>query len=648
MDHHKPNHNLTERDRSAEAVKEVRQGGKISRRKLLASIGMAGVAVASGGLLQEVSAYTGLNNSDSNFGSNSNPGSNSTFDSNPNPNRDADNNYYRYSTDQPERTVGDKLRESVSVMDFGATGYGGANDTEAIQAALNIAKDSGKPIKVIVPEGEYLITSRMRIYEGTYLYAHGAKFIRKHPAGFLLNGDEGAAYEGYNGHGNITIDGGIFEGNIAEFPQNYNGLMFGRGRNLVFKNIEVRDVVSAHAFDLAATEDVLFDNCRFLGYHPGTLNRTFSEAIQVGEHTEEGFGLFGPFDGTPNRNVTVRNCYFGHSGTEGMQPWAVGIGHHGGVHDIFQSDIKIYGNTFEGMTYAGVRLMKFHDCIVSGNTFLDCRRGLNISSVWGNSASSRDKDGNQTGMPQAGKTTTITSNLFKRCAQSVVATGQVYEGIIANFENLIIADNLFVDQALHPERSHSLYVKWINNLVFKGNVVKNSYRAMTVIYCKNAKITENVIEDTAMDALYMNEDDGEQYTNKGHTANVDITNNTIVNVGRTGLYVQYAKRFSVIGNTVINSGTEAENTLNAITVTASAAHGLLEGNYVEGSKHRYGIEVTAACSNVRITNNDVNGLVQRTHIAGAANFDGQFLHSGNGTRYKLTVSDDGQLNVAEG
>jgi hypothetical protein len=54
------------------------------------------------------------------------------------------------------RTVASKLSEVVSVMDFGAVGNGVADDTAAIQAAIDSVAG---PLTVFLPPGTYLITS---------------------------------------------------------------------------------------------------------------------------------------------------------------------------------------------------------------------------------------------------------------------------------------------------------------------------------------------------------------------------------------------------------------------------------------------------------------------------------------------------------
>ena len=62
-----------------------------------------------------------------------------------------------------QTTVQTKLRESVSVKDFGAVGDGVTDDTAAIQAALNITG------KILIPKGSYKTTSQLIIKSNTHL-----------------------------------------------------------------------------------------------------------------------------------------------------------------------------------------------------------------------------------------------------------------------------------------------------------------------------------------------------------------------------------------------------------------------------------------------------------------------------------------------
>ena len=64
------------------------------------------------------------------------------------------------------RTLQNKLRDVVSVKDFGATGDGTTDDTLAIQSALN----SGVGKYVYLPPGTYKTTSVLSLSSNTYLY----------------------------------------------------------------------------------------------------------------------------------------------------------------------------------------------------------------------------------------------------------------------------------------------------------------------------------------------------------------------------------------------------------------------------------------------------------------------------------------------
>jgi hypothetical protein len=80
-------------------------------------------------------------------------------------------------------SVQDKLRETVSVKDFGAVGDGVTDDTAAIQAAQQASKF------VYVPPGDYVVTG-LRIYDQVNLFGAGyenTKFLQGDPAQPAIN-----------------------------------------------------------------------------------------------------------------------------------------------------------------------------------------------------------------------------------------------------------------------------------------------------------------------------------------------------------------------------------------------------------------------------------------------------------------------------
>jgi len=80
------------------------------------------------------------------------------------------------ATTSVSRTVQGKLRESISVMDFGAVGDGSSDDTAAIQAAIDYAR-SNLVGYVSLPAGTYKITKPLYLY-GSDNYIRGGVSLR--------------------------------------------------------------------------------------------------------------------------------------------------------------------------------------------------------------------------------------------------------------------------------------------------------------------------------------------------------------------------------------------------------------------------------------------------------------------------------------
>ena len=70
-------------------------------------------------------------------------------------------NFLQAGTGAVTRTVQSKLRDVVSVKDFGAVGDGVTDDTAAIQAAINHCVLNEK--KLFIPAGDYLVTSSLNL-----------------------------------------------------------------------------------------------------------------------------------------------------------------------------------------------------------------------------------------------------------------------------------------------------------------------------------------------------------------------------------------------------------------------------------------------------------------------------------------------------
>jgi polygalacturonase len=570
-----------------------------------------------------------------------------------------------------------KFKEvSLNVKDFGAVGNGIFDDTVAIQSALNYAKvNTTSSTTVYFPAGVYKLTKKLHLYDSTYLKAdRKAKFVRHHNDSMLLNGDEGDSFANNSGNGNIVIEGGIWDGNVLQFNEGFNIFQIGRAYNVLIRDVEFRDVINGHAIDMVASRKVLFEKCRFLGFSDRTEDnsRYMSEAIQIGEHTPDGgFTPFGAFDGEGNEDITIRDCYFGNSGTEGMSPWAVGAGHHSSVHDVFTKNVKVYSNEFDGMTYFGFRSWKFNDLYIQDNRFTNCERGICLTNTNGDwTYSPRDRQGVNQGLPQSSTNIQISHNKFYHTKrENIYGRGWKNGEHVAKMEGVIISHNFFLGRSDLIPNFSNIYLKFANDIKVFHNITMNYYRNLYLGYVSNCDISHNVSNNLTREDVYVDETEtfwskeGEeivdagnddrpdsQLTRSGYTHNVYITKNKVYKCGRTGYYMQFTKNFKIADNIVERASLEADNSRNGIKVGIDSEDGEVSSNYVryyiEGNKNKYGILVTADCKNIRLFNNDVQGKTGRISLdQTGSNFDGFYIHSPNGDRFKFTVDDTGQPKI---
>jgi parallel beta-helix repeat protein len=113
-------------------------------------------------------------------------------------------------------SVQDKLRETVSVKDFGAVGDGVTDDTAAIQGAIDAINTVGGGA-VYFPTGEYKITSTITIYSNMKLYGNGKASLLKWgdtTAGDIFSRNSSTIE-------NVTITGLGFDGSI-NYPATSN------------------------------------------------------------------------------------------------------------------------------------------------------------------------------------------------------------------------------------------------------------------------------------------------------------------------------------------------------------------------------------------------------------------------------------------
>ncbi len=231
----------------------------------------------------------------------------------------------------------------ADVRDFGAAGDGMADDTSAIQQAL----ESGKNI-IRIPAGNYRITQTLLVDSFTTIEADADARIYscgdtpKKEGDFLLSNRDTV-----NGNCNIEISGGIWDGNHQGryntknpdlfAPDAWSGGMFNffNIRNLVLNNMRVENSVTFF-FRFGKINNFTIQNISFGGtpsgfnqdgfHFSGFVSNGLVENIHAsGEETTddmlalnaddcitrlENRGLLrGPIENITFRNIHAENCY---------------------------------------------------------------------------------------------------------------------------------------------------------------------------------------------------------------------------------------------------------------------------------------------------------------------------------------------------
>ena len=189
------------------------------------------------------------------------------------------------------RTAEDKMRDTVSVRDFGAIGDGIVNDTAAVQAAFNAAV--GRTL-VDFNGGIYLVDGDILIPSSTNFICSGPKntiFKRKN------NATSTSTVLACSNTGDISLSGFSIDGNKANNSTAAVGLSVYNGHNVKLKNVSVKNCKgnSGIAFVLSQNvalgaynilEDIKVTGCDFYGILMDRAGDVFMNSIDVRQNND--------------------------------------------------------------------------------------------------------------------------------------------------------------------------------------------------------------------------------------------------------------------------------------------------------------------------------------------------------------------------
>ena len=497
----------------------------------------------------------------------------------------------------------------IDVTSLGANGTDKNADDVAIQKALD-TEHNGKLLEIHIPEGTYYISKQLNIYSNTKLVLTKNTVIVKDftvPYGNMISNMSELKQEngGYTGSENITIDGGVWDGNFSQDAGKgeFNNFYFGHANNVTIKNAIIKNNNSAHLIELNSTANSFIENCELFGY---TGDDGVKEAIQLdiaikGNNENGGAGNAEgliPYDNTPCKNITIRNNKIYNYGS--------GVGSHSAVENVYHENIVIEGNTFSNLQHVAMRLYHYKNPVIKNNTISTSPLGILVSDKMGSENDFIYPNGDKKPI-DLGKTI-ISDNTIKDIYSSN-EVGMLPVGIfIEANEEYIDSVEILNNQMNAEENVTAIYVKRVSNNVIKGNtIVTTGSQAIFVNNnSKNVSVQENNItgNNNTKGVFILNSDvKVESNIIKGGSYGIDldaskgeVTNNTISNTTNDGIALFNNASGIIKGNTITNV---AGNGINI-----ERASGAIEHNTIHITK-KAGIRVNKSTSKSSIISNEV-------------------------------------------
>ena len=250
----------------------------------------------------------------------------------------------------------DLYRRSVSPDAFGAVGNGVADDTTAIQRAIDAAQGGAVSF---TPGRIYRITRNLFFHGNQTLLGYGATILRGAEIDNMMRNTQTGTGEWYSTQ-HVNILGLKFDANKAAFPVLGNtSLAFAHCSYITIRDCLFTETPTFHQIEINSSRHVTVENCRFIGGNTQGLQG--NEAIQLDHSYSGGYPWEGPYDNTACLNVRIRNCIFDNTGT------AIGTHSHG--PGIVHTAVLIEGCQVFSPYYAGVRLENWSNVVIRGNRF---------------------------------------------------------------------------------------------------------------------------------------------------------------------------------------------------------------------------------------------------------------------------------------
>jgi hypothetical protein len=375
--------------------------------------------------------------------------------------------------------VQSRLRQFVTVKDFGAVGDGSTDDTVAIQNALN----SGA-LYIFVPQGTYKITATLTIPTGIEFYGCDTSSVLSLATNATMITTTGS---------NVVIRNIKLNGNSSTYNNANNNAIYINwtsisGYNIKINNVSILNIAGAGVIALASSgtssSDLWIENCNIenTGTH-GIIAQDYISNVWILANKVKYTSLLvadrpGITASRSGSNVTIAdNICIG-------SPSALGGSVHGiSVDTTINSSVT--GNTISGWIGYGIEIGFCTNCSVSANTITNVgNSGIVLSASQATS--------------QVNTNVTISGNTIT----SPTAAG-IYSFITGGTGTLFNQNISIVGNTVNGSTTSSgIYMGLCNILSITGNSVYNNYLSgIYIIDCKNVLTSANTIVNNNISTL---------------------------------------------------------------------------------------------------------------------------------------------------
>ena len=330
-------------------------------------------------------------------------------------------------------------RPTVNIVNYGAV----PNDSKCDDAAIQKALDKASKINgtVYIPKGTWYLSKTLLISSNTVVNADSHAVIKRHSNYYFRNIMRSKSNAGgYSGTSNISIIGGTWDGNNFNHLDTARNLFyFYHGKNILIKNINIKNVVGNHFIELAAVQNAVITNCTFSNYQKCSASgsSSTSEAIQLDYASKSTSSCSYPYDNTACNTISITNNTFRNC--------LSGIGtHHAAVAHY---NITIANNNFENIRNTCLNLANMKKVKSLNNRASNVVRFV---SAWGGS------------------------------------TGYF-------FQNTVNANNRSTIRNTYDFSNSSIKINKDNILSSNQNAIKSSNSTITIQYCSISNVAHNGI-----------------------------------------------------------------------------------------------------------------------------------------------------------